>query len=382
MREQNLSIARLENDFIFNAQYQLTAREQKIMLFLISNINPNEPNFEVQIISLKKLESVIMTKRSGSFYDEILEFSTRISTKQIIFDSTIGINKKKIKGIINWFGSILPVHNDNGEVCLEFIFSEKLKPFLLQLKEYAQIDYQEVLPLASSYSIRMYKVFKAFRQKMGKHQKRSKLRYELLDLKKLLGIEDKYPIFSNFRIKVLELFLREINGLTNIGVEMRMIKKGKTIVALEFEFWDKSKGSNVDSMEGEGSGSQIEDLSFAQQKAFDNLVVYGVNSGIALGLVSKPLGSEILGFEDWYFEECIKVVESKSTAQIEGTKAGIFVNWFLKKKVFEQGDHFAKIMETLSARKKKLEKENPSAWENRLAARGMTAEAFREMVKG
>ena len=135
-------------------------------------------------------------------------------------------------------------------------------------------------------------------------------------------------------------------------------------------------------MEGEGSGSQIEDLSFAQQKAFDNLVVYGVNSGIALGLVSKPLGSEILGFEDWYFEECIKVVESKSTAQIEGTKAGIFVNWFLKKKVFEQGDHFAKIMETLSARKKKLEKENPSAWENRLAARGMTAEAFREMVKG
>ena len=239
MREQNLSIARLENDFIFNAQYQLTAREQKIMLFLISNINPNEPNFEVQIISLKKLESVIMTKRSGSFYDEILEFSTRISTKQIIFDSTIGINKKKIKGIINWFGSILPVHNDNGEVCLEFIFSEKLKPFLLQLKEYAQIDYQEVLPLASSYSIRMYKVFKAFRQKMSKHQKRSKLRYELLDLKKLLGIEDKYPIFSNFRIKVLELFLREINGLTNIGVEMRMIKKGKTIVALEFEFWDK-----------------------------------------------------------------------------------------------------------------------------------------------
>jgi hypothetical protein len=50
-------------------------------------------------------------------------------------------------------------------------------------------------------------------------------------------------------------------------------------------------------------------------------------------------------------------------------------------KVFEQGDHFAKIMETLAARKKGLEKSNVQAWENRLVARGMTAEEFRKMVK-
>jgi heterodisulfide reductase subunit C len=68
--------------------------------------------------------------------------------------------------------------------------------------------------------------------------------------------------------------------------------------------------------------------------------------------------------------------------KMEGSLAGVLVNWFLKLKVFEQGDHFAKIMETLAARKKALEKSNVSAWENRLLARNMTAGAFRESLKG
>jgi hypothetical protein len=303
----------------------------------------------------------------------MLDFTVRISQKQVIYDSEIGLKNKKIKGIINWFQSITRTYNQNGEVCLEFLFSEKLKPLLLQLKEYTQLYYKEALPLGSGYSIRLYNVFRVYRDKMQKHQKRSKLKYELEELKRILGIEDKYKDWRKFN-RVLQKVLEELNGLTRMTVKMELIREGRKVVALEFEFWDKSKKSTVQSLKGEGSGERIDvdQLTFAQNRAFENLVKYGVNDGIALGLVSKGLGSEISGFEDWYFEECIKIVELKSTAQIEGVKPGIFVNWFLKLKVFEQGDHFAKIMETLAARKKGLEKSNVQAWENRLVARGMT----------
>ena len=38
------TIARIENTLIFHAEYQLTAKEQKVMLYLISSIDPVSQN--------------------------------------------------------------------------------------------------------------------------------------------------------------------------------------------------------------------------------------------------------------------------------------------------------------------------------------------------
>ena len=308
------------------------------------------------------------------------EFSLKISQRQIIYDSQIGYKKKPIKGVINWFQSITPTHNEKGDVCLEFKFSEKLKPFLLELKEYSQIDYKDILPLGSGYSIRLFKIFRAYRDKMQKHQYRSKLKYSLEEFRTVLAIQDKYEDWRKLN-RMLVKTLGEINELTRINVELNLQRKGRKVVGLEFEFWDK-EGRGKKSRKVVGSAPmQPDGLTFAQEKALEILTEFGVTEGIAKQMVSKPLGSEVHGFEDWYFEYCIGVVESKSTVQIEGAKPGVLVNWFLKKGVFEQGDHFAKIMEHLAARKKGLETSNPKAWENRLMARGMTAGEFRTISK-
>ena len=50
-------VARLENKFIFNAHYRLTANEQKIILFLASNIDPTESDFQKQTVPVIVLES-------------------------------------------------------------------------------------------------------------------------------------------------------------------------------------------------------------------------------------------------------------------------------------------------------------------------------------
>ena len=60
---------------------------------------------------------------------------------------------------------------------------------------------------------------------------------------------------------------------------------------------------------------------------------------------------------------------------------GALVNWFTKKKIFEQGDHFATIMERIQARKKKIQVERPDAWDNRLLAKGKTWQEFEAKVK-
>lgn len=99
----------------------------------------------------------------------------------------------------------------------------------------------------------------------------------------------------------------------------------------------------------------IDALSFAQLKALKLLTNYQVTLEIALEMISRVLGSELKGFEDWYFEEVIQIFEAKTIQKKTTAKTGTLVNWFLKKQVFEQGDHFAVIMERLQKRKKALQ---------------------------
>lgn len=376
------NLARIENDFIFNAQYQLTAKEQKIILLLIANINPvKQKNFQTQVISVKALKNVVMGGNTkGSFYQEIKKLAFRLVKKGIMFDTDVLIEGRRFPGYVNWFQSISPIKNDNGEVYLEFLFSEKLKPFLLELRQYVQIDIQQLTNLSSGFSIHLFQIFQAKRNQMLKYQHQTKLLYQLPELKKTLGIQDKYADWRNFKRKVVDLAVKEINRHTNINVGFRVIKKNGQVFSLEFEIRDRKNKA------GKRSPSlptkvHLDDLSFAQLKAFKALINYRVTQELALEMIARALGSEIKGFEDWYFEEIIQIFESKTNQKTANAKTGTLVNWYLKKKIFQQGDHFATIMERLQQRKKQLQNENSSAWENRLIAKNKSAEDFRNALK-
>ena len=115
-------------------------------------------------------------------------------------------------------------------------------------------------------------------------------------------------------------------------------------------------------------------------KALKILTNYRVTQELALEMIARAKGSELKGFEDWYFEEVIQIFESKTNQTTADAKTGTLVNWYLKKKIFEQGDHFAVIMERLQQRKKQLQSDKPSAWDNRILAKKMPAETFRNLI--
>ncbi len=53
----------------------------------------------------------------------------------------------------------------------------------------------------------------------------------------------------------------------------------------------------------------VEDLNFTQLKAFQLLIQYDVKIQLALDMVAKVQSSEIIGFQDWYFEEVIQIFD-------------------------------------------------------------------------
>lgn len=372
MTAANNHIARIENSFIFNAQYNLTAREQKLILYLISQINPQtQSEFQKQVVSIKDIETHLTNgKRRGSIYQEMKDLTRQISKRQIEFEG-VEIDGVQLPGFVNWFGSITPMKDESGNLSIEFIFSEKLKPFLIDLEKYARISLSESLKLGSGIAIRLFQLFRAQRDKMAKHEKTSSLIYEIEELKKLLGLEGKYSDIRNFKKVVITRSIEQINSETSIKVlEPIFQKSGRSITGVKFKFQDSYKRNQ------KSNSLTIEELSFAENKSLDLLIDFGINSDIALSLISKIGSSEFRGFEDWYFGEALNLFLHKTNQTSKNAKAGTFVKWFLAD---FQTNNFASILEKVQERKKKLQKENLEAWNNRITARNITASEFRNL---
>ncbi len=384
MTSATTHIARIDNQFVYNARYQLSARESKVILFLVSKIDPvRQKNLIEQTVSVRELEQVLKgdAKKWGGLYEELELLRDRLVRKGIYLPTEVEINGRMLSGYINWFQHIMPMKDESGNAAIQFLFSQSLQPFLLNLREYVAINFLEVIPLKSTFSIRMFQVFRAHRDRMGKYQNRSTLRYDLEDFKGLLGVEGKYDDYRNLRKKVLEVIIKEINEHTSIEITYKPLKKGRSVAAVMFEFWDKSPRAKKVKQKGLFDGLKLKDLSYSQTLAFDKLVAYGVTDGVALEMISKVKGSEFICFEDWYFDEVVQIFERKTNQEAEGAKAGTLVVWFLKMKVFEQGDHFAAIMERIQNRKKQLQEKTPTKWDNRMLSKGITATEFQQLFK-
>jgi len=389
-------VARIENRFIFNAQYQLTAREQKVILYLISNIDPkSQKRFHEQVISVKKLESVLKAdgKKWGGLYEEMQNFTDRILEKKIRFPTDLEIDGRSFPGKINWFQSVMPVRNKEQEVSLRFLFAEDLKPFLLQLNEYAQINRLEAALMKSGHAIRMFQIFKAQRDRMRRHEKVSKLTYEVDSLKAILGIGSKYPRFNSFRERVLDVIKKEINKFTSLElINLVYTRTGKRVTALTFVFTEKEKETtsflNVDDGQVPTEESLLHAFTKSQLRAYKLLVKRNIIPAIAYKQIVPDISkgsSEFVGFEDIYVEFAWAIFERKSNLFQKGNqlsdqetrkKAGTFVNWFIKNKIFQQGDHFATIQSLLAEKKKHMISKYPDEWEIRLASKGIPAADF------
>jgi len=372
----NHLVARIENEFLLNARYQLSAKEQKVILYLISLVNPIlQSDFHVQVVKIKDLEKILRAdaKKWGGLYKEMVTFQENIKKKSITFDSEVKINGKVLPGYVSWFQSITPFKDELGHTSLKFKFSEDLKPFLIDLNQYARINLLETLKMKSGFSIRLFQVMRAHRNKMASYQKVSELRYGLDGLKQLLGIVGKYDDFRNFKKKVLQVVEREINQYTSIEIkEIELMKTGRKVTGVKFIFVDNKKPVV-------NSFPSIPELSRAQIIAFNTLSDFGVTPAIAINkLLPKVVESEFLGFEDWYFEEALKIFNIKTNQKTKEAKAGTFVKWFLDD---FRTDNFSLILENIQHRKKALQKENPEAWENRLKARDLSDEEFVQQLE-
>lgn len=116
------------NDLIVQADYDLSARELKIMDFLISRIKPEDEKFNIIYTSLYEISQVLNLKRSGQTYNQKAENIRELRRKEV---RILGHSEKGHSITITGWKSE-PTFHENGQV--EILISEKFMPFLLDLR--------------------------------------------------------------------------------------------------------------------------------------------------------------------------------------------------------------------------------------------------------
>jgi plasmid replication initiation protein len=212
-------------NMLIEANYKLGVVEQKLILCLASNIQPTDSDFKTYTLSIKEFHQLLGLKGSPK-YSELRQITKELMQK--VFEIRLG---RKVAQVA-WLSFV--AYNES-EGTIDIRFDPFLRPYLLKLKkEFTSYKLENVVKLKSSYAIRIYELLKQYERL----QERTFL---LADLRKILGAEEIYPAYGNFKQRVLVPAQKELKLKTDITFEIEELKEGKRVEKIKFIITSKKK---------------------------------------------------------------------------------------------------------------------------------------------
>ena len=121
-----------------------------------------------------------------------------------------------------------------GEGCIELIFGSQVIPQIIDLKKlFTSYEIEQTRNL-NRYGLRLYELLIRWRAT-------GKAKISLNDLRNALGVlDDEYQTMSNFKNRVLDVAVSEINANTDITTSYEQHKQGRKIIGFTFTIKQKS----------------------------------------------------------------------------------------------------------------------------------------------
>jgi len=228
LNEKNLVV---KSNALIESRSTLSTTEQKIILCLISMINPGDKDFCKYILKISDFMDIAGVKDKSS-YRRIQAYTKKLMEK------VIEIRQPNFVLQVCWLSSVKYL---TGEGLVELEFSPELKPYLLELKShFTQYQLENVMKLKSFYSIRLYELLKQY-------ESFNERTFEIKELRELLGIaEHKYKKYNHFKERVLFTATNEITQKTEFVVSFEEIKRNRKFTKIKFIFKREKKIKTID----------------------------------------------------------------------------------------------------------------------------------------
>ncbi len=201
---------RKSNELVEVGEY-LSKPAKLFVLYLIAMMPEDETEFREMSITYDELKRIVNIdgKRRISTMEEAEKMMDELDTNPIKFDNAY------FRDTVTWFSRKRYYKQDK---VWHFIFHEELKPYLLRLKSHFTMYSFWYTVCLSSHSIKFYEMMKRY-EYLGKCE------IPIDKQKYLLGIEDKYKEYFEYRRWVLDEVQKELETYTDVSFTYEAAKK-------------------------------------------------------------------------------------------------------------------------------------------------------------
>ena len=223
----------VKDNALINASYNLDLVEQRLILLAIiearesgKGINANDP----LTIHAESYINQFSAHRNTA-YQALKDACDDLFARQFSYQSLS--EKGNIQNHRSrWVSEVIYVEK---EAIVKLIFSPAIIPLITRLEEqFTKYDIEQVSDLSSAYAVRLYELLIAWRS-TGKTPV-----IEIQEFRKKLGVLDtEYKQMNDFKKRVLEIAIKQINEKTDIKVKVEQHKTGRTISGFSFKFKQK-----------------------------------------------------------------------------------------------------------------------------------------------
>lgn len=232
LREERSLFVVKSNSLIQKTRYELSLEEQRLLLYIISKIKPEDEKMKMQEFTIRDycdvcgINVLTMPNMYGYMKDTIKSLADKSFWVKLDDGKEILLRWIDKAGISKYSGRVAVRLNDD------------LIPYLLELKGlYTEYQLVSVLPMKKKYSVRLYEIL---RTELHRGNRYKEVIYTLEELQDRLGItnENGKSYRQNptmFRKFVVDDAIEEIGLYTDIAVTVEYLKTGRKIDRARFE---------------------------------------------------------------------------------------------------------------------------------------------------
>lgn len=225
----------VKDNALINASYNLDLVEQRLILLAIveargsgKGINANDP---LEVHAESYVNQFNVTRQTA--YQALKDACKDLFARQFSYQE---VNKRgNIENVLSrWVSEIRYI---DDEATVKLIFAPAIVPLITRLEEqFTKYELQQISNLSSAYAVRLYELLIAWRSTGHTPV------IELPEFRQRIGVlEDEYTRMGNFKDRVLNLAIAQINEHTDIKVKCDQHKKGRNISGFSFTFKQKKE---------------------------------------------------------------------------------------------------------------------------------------------
>lgn len=212
-----------QHNAITTARYEMSACEMDIVFYLLSLLKKDDKPGSFYQVKVKELVQV--TGRQWN-YQQFFEATSALRSREYVIED----NKRRLQ-----VGLLASAEYLKGEGVIELEVSEKMRPYLIDLKRnFTSFRLQAAFNLSSKYAKRVYQMASQWKDKPS-------ITYTLHDFKVMLHLKDpegkepeQYTKVSMLQKFVLDVAVNQINQHTDLKLRYELLKKGRAFESVRF----------------------------------------------------------------------------------------------------------------------------------------------------